>query len=140
MMYACTDLKIKKTYLWNKCLSLNKRIWTNILEVLRLDQTNKVDCVKTPVSKFHNEKCKIFAPPGCHEGVGSRPMDVTWSSCHVTLFLAKMTTGVSTYAVSTVYLCSVLFVLFNVYVDSQDIDAQVRRSTKSNSYIAKGLQ
>lgn len=59
---------------------------------------------------------------------------------HDFVFLAKMTTGVTTYAVSTVYLCSVLFVLFNAYVDSQDIDAQVRRSTKSNSFIAKGLQ
>ncbi|XP_016359009.1 all-trans retinoic acid-induced differentiation factor-like [Sinocyclocheilus anshuiensis] len=40
----------------------------------------------------------------------------------MTLLLAKMTPGVTA---STVYLCTVFIVLFNVYVDSQDTDAQL---------------
>lgn len=59
-----------------------------ILEVLRqgsrsLKQSRlcKNTCVSS-LSKFHNEKCKIFAPPGCHEGCRglwtSHDHRVTW--------------------------------------------------------------
>ncbi len=49
--------------------------------------------------------------------------------------LAKMTAS----ATASIYLCTVFIVLFNVYVDSQDTDAQVRRFAKwlwwNNTYM-----